>query len=120
MSRTDQIIEVVSKFRGVTVTELHSKNRQHRISHARQEAMALIYNNTRQSLPQIGRLFDLDHTTVLHGVSAVVRRMGDDSYRAEMNEMRERVRHLSRPSGLVFHSARGPDGCAFKSVRGQN
>lgn len=58
----------------ITVADLKSKKRDHRISHLRQDLMLELRENTELSLPQIGRLFGRDHTTVLHGLRMATKR----------------------------------------------
>ena len=54
---------------GVTVNELKSARRGHRLVCARQEAMWRARNETQHSLPCIGRfLGGKDHTTVIYGI----------------------------------------------------
>lgn len=45
-----------------------SRERKQDVVDARDEAIALVYQHTRASMPQVGRLFDRDHTTVLHSL----------------------------------------------------
>jgi chromosomal replication initiation ATPase DnaA len=61
--------EVADKYR-LTVTALKSPARYRVLAWPRQEAMARMYSETSASLPRIGRFFDRDHTTVLHGIRA--------------------------------------------------
>lgn len=68
MSMRDIAAEVAAEY-GMTVADLKRRSRCHWISHTRQEAMRRMFD-AGYSLPQIGRLFGLDHTTVLHGVRA--------------------------------------------------
>lgn len=60
--------------RNIRVAEFFGSTRVARIAHARQECMALIREKTDLSLPQIGRIFNRDHSTVLHALRAVERR----------------------------------------------
>jgi hypothetical protein len=54
---------------GVTVNEIKSARRGHRLVCARQEAMWRARNETSHSLPCIGRfLGGKDHTTVIYGI----------------------------------------------------
>ena len=71
----DQIAEMVASKNGISVRDLLSDTRIHKISHPRQEAMWWAYQEVWPdgrrvySLPQIGRYFGgRDHTTALHGV----------------------------------------------------
>ena len=51
----------------VTPAELRSKDRSRRVARPRQVVMFLAREITSNSLPQIGKYFGRDHTTVLHG-----------------------------------------------------
>lgn len=62
------IIEDVAAANGLTVNALLSKTRQRSVVHARWEAMYWISRRTALNMSDIGRLLDLDHTTVWHGI----------------------------------------------------
>jgi len=62
------IIKTVADRHSVSVRSIVGRCRLKEISAIRQEAMWEVYIRTELSLPQIGALFDRDHTTVLHGV----------------------------------------------------
>jgi chromosomal replication initiation ATPase DnaA len=63
------IIRLVATRHGVSVADIKGATRVFHIVAARQEAMALVYKlRPDLSLPAIGRIFDRDHTTVLHAV----------------------------------------------------
>jgi len=51
--------------------EIVSKRRFNRLARARQVVCWLLYTYTNLSYPEIGRKIKRDHTTVMHGVSAV-------------------------------------------------
>jgi len=51
-----------------TDVELLGRSRRQPLAHARQVAMYLCRELTDMSYPQIGRLFDRHHTTVIHAV----------------------------------------------------
>jgi len=55
---------------------LKSKSREKNLTHARHEAYYLLRKHTNLSYPQIGRKFDKDHTTILSGYLAHIRRNG--------------------------------------------
>jgi chromosomal replication initiator protein len=65
MNLHDFIAEAAAEA-GVTVAHILGPQRPRRIAEPRQKAMARAYATGRYSLPQIGRAFDRDHTTVLH------------------------------------------------------
>ncbi len=64
----DQIIQAVANQFDVTLEELFSRSRSHRIALPRQVAMYLLREESDLSLPKIGELLgDRDHTTVMYG-----------------------------------------------------
>ena len=63
----------------VSKSDLESPCKQQSIVYPRQIAMYLCRTLTKKSLPQIGRSFGKrDHTTVLHAVRKISKKMGDD------------------------------------------
>ena len=77
------IQEAVASVLGVPRTELVSARRTPRIVRARQLAMYLAREMTSLSLAQIAREFDRDHTTVLHAIRSVSKRLEPGSREAE-------------------------------------
>ncbi len=76
----DLIIQEVCKFYNVDESALRGKIRSKDTTIARQVAMYLIRSMTNMSLTEIGRQFDnRDHTTALHAINMVDKRMKDDS-----------------------------------------
>ena len=67
----DNIMKIVSTYYNIRVTDLSSKRRSRSLARPRQIAMALAKELTEHSLPEIGRSFDKDHTTVLHACKKV-------------------------------------------------
>jgi chromosomal replication initiator protein len=65
-----QITEAFAEEHRVSVRELKSDCKRWYISRPRQALMHRLYATGRWSLPQIGRFFGRDHTTVLHGIRA--------------------------------------------------
>jgi hypothetical protein len=77
------------------------------VSHPRQLAMYLCAQLTPKSTPHIGRLFgNRDHTTVMHAIRAVKRRMDED---AELAEDVRLIRERLSPVSTVIHSPKEPD-----------
>lgn len=70
-----QIARRTAERHGVSLDDMMGLSRRPRIAQARQEAMHEIRQATTFSLPQIGRFFNRDHTTVIHGVRAHEQRM---------------------------------------------
>ena len=65
------IISQVCKFYSIDEVVLRSTQRNHGVAEARQIAMYLIRKLTNFSLPDIGKEFARDHTTVLHAIRKV-------------------------------------------------
>ncbi len=66
------IIDTVTDYFGVKVTDLQSKRRQRSIAVPRQVCMFLARKHTRYSLEEIGGYFGgRDHTTVMHAVKTI-------------------------------------------------
>ena len=65
------IISQVCKFYSVDETVLRGTQRNRGVSEARQMSMYLIRKLTNLSLPDIGKEFDKDHTTVIHAIRKV-------------------------------------------------
>lgn len=84
------IRERVEEFYGIEPGAFKTPARKKKIAHARQVAMYLSKQLTPKSLPDIGRRFgDRDHTTILHGIRAVKKRMETDGKLAnEVNFLR--------------------------------
>ncbi len=60
------IMDATADYFGVTVEDFRSKSRTRHLTTGRQIAMYLVREMTEMSLPEIGRAFDRDHTTVIH------------------------------------------------------
>ena len=69
------IIREVAKLTGVPQDDILSPKRDRVTSRARQMVMWKAHKEG-HSLPQIGRVLGRDHTSVLHGVRAINRRLG--------------------------------------------
>lgn len=57
----------------VTPAELHSKDKSRRVARPRQVVMFLAREITDNSLPQVGKYFSRDHTTVIHAQRTIAR-----------------------------------------------
>jgi chromosomal replication initiator protein len=84
-----QIIDTVTKYYNVKVSDLQSKKRHKSIAFPRQVCMYLARHHTRYSLEEIGGYFGgRDHTTVLHAVRTV------DSDTKEDREIAKQLSHI--------------------------
>jgi len=85
---------VASQFK-VGIDEMRSKSRKRTISHPRQVAMYLCRKHTEETLADIGKVFNRDHSTVMHAikvVSGLNRR--DTSVSAQLKLLSDKVQHL--------------------------
>ena len=72
------IRELACEHYSVSLQELDSKRRMRRVARPRQVAMFLAKRWTSLSLPEIGRWFDRDHTTVLYGCRQIEKLVEQD------------------------------------------
>ena len=72
-----EILHAVARKHNIPVDWILSERRSGPIVLARQEAMYRIYEETTLSLPGIGSRLNRDHTTVLHGIRAHAKRIGE-------------------------------------------
>ena len=73
------ILDAVTRFYGIKVSDLQGKRRNKSIAFPRQVCMYLARKHTRYSLEEIGGYFGgRDHTTVLHGVRTITAQLASD------------------------------------------
>ncbi len=75
----DEIQKKVAEYFNISVKELQSSRRARTVARPRQIAMYLAKQLTSRSLPEIGRKFDRDHTTVMHAVRKVEGLISEDA-----------------------------------------
>lgn len=92
----ENVTKLVCEEFGVTREEMESARRTARVALSRQVAMYLARRNTDRSLAAIGQAFGgRDHTTVVHSLAVVERRLQvDDRLREAVRTVQER---LTRP-----------------------
>ncbi len=89
------ICELVSGQYKVSVKELQSKSRKKVITTPRQIAMYLSRKYTEESLVDIGKTFNRDHSTVLHSIKVVSNMLvNDTSVNAQMEILSHKVKQL--------------------------
>lgn len=76
-----QIVSDVAGRHGLTTNQILSRDTSRRFVWPRQEAMWCLHMTGRYAVAEIGRFFDRDHTTVLHGVRAHAKRMAEAASR---------------------------------------
>ena len=75
----DKIFSAVYKKYGITKEDLIGKNRSREIAQARHIAIYLIRKITEMSLPNIGKIFNRDHTTALASYETIEKRIKTDA-----------------------------------------
>ncbi|MBV9582819.1 MAG: chromosomal replication initiator protein DnaA [Chloroflexi bacterium] len=91
------ILLAVGRFYGVNADDLKGKSRHKQIVEPRQMAMFLLREDAHLSSPDIGRLLNRDHTTVLHALKQVVADIARDGpSRAAVRGIRD-VLHGAAP-----------------------
>ncbi len=83
------IIDAVTDFYGVKLSDLQSKRRHRSITIPRQVCMYLARHRTAYSLEEIGGYFGgRDHTTVMHAIRTIGDRIGDDpGFAAQVHQL---------------------------------
>ena len=87
----DEIQKKVAEHFNISVKEMQSSRRARTVARPRQIAMYLAKQLTSRSLPEIGRKFDRDHTTVMHAVRKVEELILEDASLAENVDALRRV-----------------------------
>lgn len=80
MPTPDLIISQVALYYGVDEAAIRGKHRGRNVIDARQMAMYLIRTMTNLSLPDIGKAFDKNHTTVLHSIKQVEEALAEGKF----------------------------------------
>ncbi|MGB1361326.1 MAG: chromosomal replication initiator protein DnaA [Alphaproteobacteria bacterium] len=86
----DDIKKVVADYFKVQLKDLNSNRRSRDIARPRQIAIWLSKELTQFSLPEIGRKFDRDHTTIMHAIKRI------DELVANNNKVSEDITTLKR------------------------
>jgi hypothetical protein len=102
----------VAAYYGIEVRYMKSAQRGKDIVRPRQVAMFLAAELTPKSLPDIGRCFSRDHTTIIHAIKAVRKRSEADAELAmDVGYLRAR---LSTGNSLI-HSQKEPKSAFYTS-----
>ena len=85
----EEIQRKVAEYYNIRMAELVSKRRDRPVARPRQIAMFLSKELTTKSLPDIGRAFNRDHTTVIHAVKTIEDlRAKDPAFKEETDSLR--------------------------------
>lgn len=89
----DRIFEKVGKKYGVSVEDIKGVKRTKDIAYARHITIYMMRKLTDMSLPQIGKLFKRDHTTVLSSIKTIEREISaNPSIDIEITELTKEIR----------------------------
>lgn len=87
-----RIKEVVAGYYDIPLNSINSGRRSRAVARPRQVAMYLARELTLKSLPDIGRIFNRDHTTVIHGCRQIERlKMIDGDICDDLTALRARL-----------------------------
>lgn len=91
-NRIDSIFDAVCAKFHVSRTELTGTGRNQKVAFARHIAMHLFRTMTSLSFPEIGRLFNRDHSTTIHGCAMIRKRIDiDPSFAATLVHLQEKA-----------------------------
>jgi hypothetical protein len=96
--RVSDIQDTVARNFNLAPALIRDPTRRRSVSMPRQIAMMLSREMTHLSLPAIGREFRRDHTTIIHGISAAKRMIGDDPALARRVDSIRHIIEINRPS----------------------
>ena len=103
LSKVEMIIHLAAEKDNVPEHLLISQRR--RFCHARFIVFYLTYSLTDYSLPAIGQMFNKDHTTILHGVRAILKECKEDPiFNAWIRQCESLIghnRHLNSPDQIT-------------------
>ncbi|NLT39569.1 MAG: chromosomal replication initiator protein DnaA [Clostridiales bacterium] len=86
------IISEVCRYYSVSENEIKGQRKVAELAMARQIAMYLLRKMTNLSFSDIGKLFqDRDHTTVMHGVTKIEKKMSDATFKNTLEEIIENI-----------------------------
>ncbi len=88
----EKIFSAITDRTGISKADMIGKKREKSVAEARHLAVYLIREMTEMSLPNIGKLFDRDHSTILTSYQKIARKVAtDSSYALEINELKRSI-----------------------------
>ena len=89
----DKIFAAIEKKYGIKKTELVSKSRVKEVAQARHVTIYLIRTIIEMSLPNIGKLFNRDHSTVISSIDSIEKKIASDAvFEMEVNNLIKEIR----------------------------
>jgi hypothetical protein len=105
-NRIKPVVMAVAKFYRVPLHDLVSFRRTRELARPRQVAMYLAKQITRHSLPAIARVFERDHTTVMHACRKIAaERLADPQLDSDLVTLTEQL----TPPNLLLDGVPGHD-----------
>jgi chromosomal replication initiator protein len=100
----EAIQQVVSDSFHIHLADLKSKKRTQHVAFCRQVAMYLCRKITSDSFPSIGEHFGRDHSTVIHAVNLIERRINSDAaFRLLIEKIERGLKHVRTSAILSDH-----------------
>lgn len=88
----DYILETVSNYFNVKIEEIKSKKRNQPITNARQVYMYLARELLSESLLNIGKIIDRDHSTVIYGIEKIEKKIKKDkNFEININQLKDKL-----------------------------
>lgn len=92
----DKIFSAVEKKYGIKKSELIGKSRVKEVATARHTAIYLVRTITEMSLPNIGKLFNRDHSTVMSSIDSVEKKItSSQAFENEINDLEKEIRDIN-------------------------
>ncbi len=89
----DKIFAAVEKKYGISKAELTSKSRVKEVAQARHVTMYLIKTVIEMSYPNIGKLFERDHSTVMNSIDVMEKKISSDAaFELEINNLIKEIK----------------------------
>ncbi len=90
--KPERILDLVAETYGVSTDRLVGRDRSREVARPRQIAMFLMREETETSLPQIGKVLERDHTTVMYGHDKIADLLErDDKLRRQIMDIKRRL-----------------------------
>ena len=88
----EKIFSAITDRTGIPKADIIGKKREKSVAEARHLAVYLIREMTEMSFPNIGKLFDRDHSTILTSYQKIARKVATDaSFALELNELKRTI-----------------------------
>ena len=89
----DKIFAAIEKKYGIKKSELTSKSRVKEVAQARHVTIYLVRTVIEMSLPNIGKLFNRDHSTVISSIDGIEKKIASDAvFELEINNLIKEIR----------------------------